>query len=205
MAKATTCAAPCSGLGIDDSWLRAEPDWQTPTYTKPMQKDRSGAVRELNRIDFKNRRPVAAALEDWLIERLRAAAGAFDALILADQVQERNCGIVTDRLRAAVSDLARRHPQSDCDRRFALPHRRVPRCHYQAEPAEARAALDGEAEAGPDRVALRLAGQSGRPAYMTLGAEGLLLAAEGTIERCRPTESAAISISSAPATAPWPA
>ena len=39
--------------------LVIRPDRFTPTYTKPMMREPDGAMHELNRLDIKNRTPLA--------------------------------------------------------------------------------------------------------------------------------------------------
>src|SRR5205823_4204059 len=85
----------------------SDPRRFTPTYTKPLVRTAEGE-RELDRIDIKNRRPLAVDIESTVIERLTQAlrASSVNAVIVADQVQERNCGVVTDRVREAIGALA---------------------------------------------------------------------------------------------------
>lgn len=162
---------------IDDSWLKVVAGFQTPTYTKPMLQQ-GGTARELNRLDFKNRRALDAAAEDWLLQRLEAAAGAFSALVIADQVQERNCGVISDRVRARLAELAQTHPQvvflADSRCRIAEFRNVITKPNRaEAVPGLAAAAAD------IDSVALQLAQRTQRPVYVTLGAEGLLVAEGG--------------------------
>ena len=89
-------------------WLIERSDRFTPCYSKPMLRE-NGKETELNRIDIKNRSPLPTEAEDELLERLGALVVDVDAVIIADQVQERNFGVVTDRVRASISDLAERH------------------------------------------------------------------------------------------------
>ena len=169
--------------GIDDSWLRTVAAFQTPTYTKPLSQDSGGRVRELNRLDFKNHSPVPRAAEDWLIESLDAAVSAFDALIVADQVQERNAGVITDRVRARLSDLAQAHPERvvTADSRCRIGEFR--NVIIKPNRGEALAALVGAGlNAAPGDAAgaaLQFSQRSGKPVYLTLGEEGLLVAGAG--------------------------
>ncbi|MGB9619084.1 MAG: bifunctional heptose 7-phosphate kinase/heptose 1-phosphate adenyltransferase, partial [Armatimonadota bacterium] len=80
----------------------------TPCYTKPMLRT-EGVERELERIDIKNREPTPYALQSGLIRRLEKALPRLDGVIIADQVQERNCGVVTDRLRDWLAEAAVRY------------------------------------------------------------------------------------------------
>ena len=77
----------------------------TPTYCKPMSQQPEGEV-ELERQDTKNRGLLGSGLEDAVIAKLDELAPQADAIIIADQVQERNCGVITDRVRERVAQLA---------------------------------------------------------------------------------------------------
>jgi bifunctional ADP-heptose synthase (sugar kinase/adenylyltransferase) len=89
--------------------LIGSPDRRTPTYTKPMLIE-NDSVREMNRLDIKNRTPTSAALQDQLLRRIRAAWDTFDAVIVLDQVSEAECGVVTTRIREQLAQWAERDP-----------------------------------------------------------------------------------------------
>jgi bifunctional ADP-heptose synthase (sugar kinase/adenylyltransferase) len=71
----------------------------------------NGKERELERIDIKNRMPLPVDIEDELINRLEAVIPNVNGVVIADQVQERNCGVVTDRVRGRLGELAQEYPQ----------------------------------------------------------------------------------------------
>lgn len=91
-----------------DSWLLESSDIATPCYTKPMLRER-GQERELERIDIKNRAPMPCKIESALIDKLEAVLDTTQGVIIADQVQERNFGAVTDGVRGKLGELARKH------------------------------------------------------------------------------------------------
>jgi len=90
--------------------LLVAPSRRTPTYTKPILVRSGEQPRELNRLDIKNRTPTSLAVEKILIEYLDACWNEIDALIVVDQVSEPNCGVVTDRVRGRLAELAARDP-----------------------------------------------------------------------------------------------
>ncbi len=103
-----------SGLqtrGVLTDHLVITADRMTPTYTKPMLR-RDGIETEINRIDIKNREPLPDDIEDEIIKRLTALMPYVDAVIISDQVQERNCGIITDKIRAELTKLASEFPHT---------------------------------------------------------------------------------------------
>ena len=97
-------------LDVDTTALwRAESRF-TPTYLKPLLRPADAPARELNRLDTKNRTPLPPNLEDAVIASLQAALPRIQGVVIADQVSEANCGVITERVRAALSDLARAWP-----------------------------------------------------------------------------------------------
>jgi rfaE bifunctional protein kinase chain/domain len=91
------------------------PDRRTPTYTKPMLCRAGELPRELNRLDIKNRTPLPALLEKWLLDELASAWPIVDALIVVDQVSEEDCGVVTARVRERLTQH-----QAESPTRFIL-------------------------------------------------------------------------------------
>ncbi|MGL6072832.1 MAG: bifunctional heptose 7-phosphate kinase/heptose 1-phosphate adenyltransferase [Fimbriiglobus sp.] len=85
---------------VDSTHLVTDPTRRTPTYTKPMYGN-----RELHRLDIKNRSPLGVEIEDRLVRALMELPRYVDAVIVLDQVSERNCGVVTDRVRDVISQL----------------------------------------------------------------------------------------------------
>lgn len=88
--------------------LLVAPSRFTPTYTKPILVRTGEQPRELNRLDIKNRTPTSQAIEKILIEYLEKLWNEVDAIIVLDQVSEPNCGVVTDRMRKRIAELAER-------------------------------------------------------------------------------------------------
>jgi rfaE bifunctional protein kinase chain/domain len=166
-------------LGVDTSLLVEARDRFTPVYLKPMMREADGAAHELNRLDTKNRASLAGAVEAALLARLEAALPRVQAVIAADQVSEPNCGVITDRVRAALSALAARHP----DTVFAADSREnIGRFENFILKPNAREAVRAIADHGdPDDLptveacGMALAAQTGRPVFVTLGPHGMLL------------------------------
>ena len=82
----------------------------TPTYTKPMLLE-NGSETEQSRLDTKNRQPLPPAHEDRLLHSLRSVAANLNVVLVIDQARDRNCGVVTDAVRAEIAALAGRHPE----------------------------------------------------------------------------------------------
>ena len=150
----------------------------TPTYTKPMLRH-AGSERELNRLDIKNRQPLPAEVERRILDTLREMAPQVDAVIGADQVQERNCGVVTDAVRKELAVLADRHPDAVfiVDSRVRVGEYRG--LWVKPNRSEACRALgipepSGQSPAETVAVGRALAQRNGRPVFVTLAEEGIL-------------------------------
>ena len=153
-----------AATGVDTAPLLESRGRFTPTYTKPL---RGG--RELNRLDIKNRTPLPREIEDEIIERLRVWIPRVDGTIVVDQVQEENCGVITDRVREEIGALASgRIVVAESRERVGLFRGVI----VQANAREARGAtgLNAIEECGAE-----LCRRNGRPAIITVGAEGILV------------------------------
>jgi bifunctional ADP-heptose synthase (sugar kinase/adenylyltransferase) len=144
--------------------LLVAPSRATPTYTKPILVRTGEQPRELNRLDIKNRTPTSRPTESIIIEYLEKHWPTLDALIVLDQVSEPNCGVITDRVRARVSELAQRDPS-----KFVLADSRERIREFQnvcVKPNEREAAAF---PGGPFAFAQSL----GRHVFQTLGEKGI--------------------------------
>jgi bifunctional ADP-heptose synthase (sugar kinase/adenylyltransferase) len=144
-----------------------------------MLREADGTAAELNRLDIKSRAPLPAEVEDELIKRLRGLLPRVHGVIVADQVPEANCGVVTERVREELMALARTYPTvvftADSRERIGLfrdvilkPNgREVTRAIYPDHEGE----LD---RAGVEECGAALYCRAGQPVFLTLGAEGIL-------------------------------
>jgi len=94
-------------IGVASEELIRVPGRFTPTYLKPMLWQENTLARELNRFDTKNRTPLPVEIETEVITRLHGLFPRVLGIVIVDQVSERNCGVITDRVRLALSELAR--------------------------------------------------------------------------------------------------
>ncbi|HXN49110.1 MAG TPA: PfkB family carbohydrate kinase [Bryobacteraceae bacterium] len=95
--------------GIDGSLCVRSDEIQTFTYTKII--NRSTGIEDQPRIDFINVRPVPAAVERLIIDRLRQSIDAFDVILVSDQAETSQGGVVTPALRNLIAELALKHPE----------------------------------------------------------------------------------------------
>ena len=81
----------------------------TPTYLKPHDTDKKGLKGEHERYDIKNRNQIPHTLSRQVIEALDSILTDLDGVIIADQVEEPGCGVITDFVREALSERAANH------------------------------------------------------------------------------------------------
>jgi rfaE bifunctional protein kinase chain/domain len=176
--------------GVYTECLTLSSERFTPTYTKPMV--RSGATEaELERLDIKNRSPLTTELEVQLLSDLEIALDANPrAVILLDQVQERNTGIITDFIRKALIRLAAQHPEVLF---FADSRERIgeftgitikPNIH---EASRALGVVDQESFALKEsaRIGRDLAREIEKCVYLTLGGLGMLVCTGSSVSHIR--------------------
>ena len=180
-----------AAMGVRLDGLIESPERFTPTYIKPMNREQ-GVERESNRIDLQNRTSTPGALEDRIIEYLRDMAPGMDGLVVLDQVGPRNTGVVTDRVREAICDLGRTHPEkvilADSRKRIGE-FRHVIRKGNRSEIHRAASGRSDRSErtGRTDRSHAAGLGQAlferdrdasegpSRPVFVTLGEDGLLV------------------------------
>jgi len=162
---------------VDTTHIVVTPDRFTPTYTKPMVKTESGE-EELNRQDIKNRDPLPSLLEDHIKAKFELILPMVDAVILAEQVQERDCGVITSSVRDFIAEQASQHPDKLI---FADSRGRIGEFRQvTVKPNRFEAA--GAVNPTPDTEiptnqaidhAQELSRRTGKPVYLTLDKEGI--------------------------------
>lgn len=86
-------------------------DRKTPTYLKPCDANVPGLEGEHSRYDTKNRTPTPQSLAQAVLGSLDALLPELDAVVIADQVEEAECGVVTSTVRDALAARATAHPK----------------------------------------------------------------------------------------------
>jgi rfaE bifunctional protein kinase chain/domain len=90
--------------GIDANLLIRSSEVPTFTYTKLIN-DATGE-EDLPRIDFIHTREISRELESRAVESLERVAGEFDVVIVSDQAETAAGGVVTARMREALTPIA---------------------------------------------------------------------------------------------------
>jgi len=171
--------------GLAERGVNIEPlihrtDLFTPTYTKPIVREPNGREHEIQRHDIKNLFPLPTEVEEEVIARLRAQAPKVDAVVVADQVQERNRGVITDRVRDEIGRLALCHP----DKIFAADSReRIGLFRHVIIKPNRREALLAVRPDWKGEFTLEVARECGvelfrrnqKPVFLTAGSQGILL------------------------------
>ena len=178
------CLAAMPGVRLDhflQTNLR-----RTFTYTKPLVMAPGKAPVELNRLDFKNWTPTPAAVRAHIRQAVQALGSRVDAIILLDQVDIADTGVVTREALDAVGQLARQRPELFiiADSRRGL--KDFPPVCFKMNKVEF-SVLSGSAKesslATVKETAAELARKHGRHVFVSLSEEGILGAApSGQVE-----------------------
>lgn len=94
-------------LHCDTEHLHVSTERFTPTYLKPRDASVESLEAEHSRLDTKNRQDTPAEIEQRIIASLEALVDQVDAIVVLDQVDVENSGVVTRAVREAVSRQAK--------------------------------------------------------------------------------------------------
>jgi rfaE bifunctional protein kinase chain/domain len=95
--------------GISPDLLVAHPSVPTFTYTKLL--NTATGEEDLPRVDFINPRPLPDDLDLELTARFEQAAASYDVIVVSDQAETEQGGVVTPGMRDAVMRVAAAHPE----------------------------------------------------------------------------------------------
>jgi rfaE bifunctional protein kinase chain/domain len=169
-------------LPVDKSHILQCGDRLTPTYTKPLQEQRDGVWRELNRLDVRTRGPLNDATRQDLLRHVDAVVSTTDGLIVMDQISEENQGVVDDQVRRHLAEICRAQPDRlvFVDSRSQL-HQFSFAVLKGNQSEIVKAAGDGR---DAKEATLALAKRTGRAVFCTIGEHGTLAAeASGQVTR----------------------
>ena len=96
--------------GIDSDLCVRVPSMQTFTYTKVINQDTGN--EDQPRLDFINTTPLDGGAEHEILDRIKRAAERFDAIIVADQAETSQGGVVTPSVRNLLAELAPAYPDT---------------------------------------------------------------------------------------------
>jgi rfaE bifunctional protein kinase chain/domain len=169
--------------GVDTGSLIISPDRGTNAYIKPMLRGYE-SEQEDARLDFENAEPLSAELERTLIDQISHALPELHAVLVADQLEVN--GVITDNIRESLNALAEEYPDKvfavDSRRRIGLFRRMVLKPN-RMEAARALRPLNEPHAPGVDelgQIGKTLSSTSGRPVFLTLSENGVLLCSTDT-------------------------
>ena len=166
-------------LPVDGHHILQSPDRATPTYTKPLRPVKGGHWEELHRLDVRTRAPLTRAELDWVVDHLQEVFTSTDGLIVLDQIDEQDWGVVSSQVRDILLDLTRGDPDKlvfvdsrSHISRFVCGHLKGNQKEFTSRSKRHRESAGGTGKDAASATAAR----SERPAFCTLGEQGILVA-----------------------------
>ena len=153
----------------------------TPTYLKPIHRGYEGVETEGPRFDIENQSMMGSETEDRVLSALHQCVPQVEGIIVGDQMPHDNWGVITDRVRAEICQLAAEFP----NKLFFVDSRtRIGKYHHvtiKPNRFEAKRAVDPD-WSGTDvdieeaeRCGRILTERTGKSLFVTVGTEGILV------------------------------
>lgn len=163
--------------GVKLDWLVQSADRHTFTYSKPLLMHKNRAPEELNRLDTKNWSPTPEILQRRIVEAVHALSTEVDALILLDQVDISETGVITRPVLEAVKEVAERRPELFiiADSRRSL--RGFPPVSLKMNAAELALFFNTDRRLSLQEVkdkAVALAADTGKHVFVTMSEQGIV-------------------------------
>ena len=155
--------------GVHMKYFFESEDQATFTYCKPLMMHLGQPPQELNRLDSKNWHPTPVNLQHQLANAVRSLADQVDAIIVLDQVDTPETGVVTQSMLDALAEI-KDNTLIIGDSRRGL--RDWPSIIYKMNAAELAQLTDQTSE--PEQAARTLAAQTGRPVFLSLSEHGIV-------------------------------
>ena len=95
--------------GISAEWCVRTPAMQTFTYTKVI--NAHTGIEDQPRLDFINTTPLAPDVERQILDNLQLAVESFDVILIADQAETNQGGVITPAVRDLLAELAPQYPE----------------------------------------------------------------------------------------------
>jgi rfaE bifunctional protein kinase chain/domain len=171
--------------GVRTDWIVESAERHTFTYSKPLLMHKNQIPEELNRLDTKNWTPTPPPLQERIVDAVRNLAGEMDAMILLDQVDLPETGVITRRVLEAVREAAEKNPKLLilADSRRGL--RGFPALSFKMNAAELGLFFNAAAPLSMDEIktkASSLAAQNGKHVFVTMSERGMIAAQGNTVE-----------------------
>jgi len=167
-------------LGCQTKYLLTIPERRTPTYLKPQNIRVPGLEGEQERYDTKNRDRLPTEVERRILDSVRELLPDMDAVIVADQVEEENRGVITDAARAGLAEMADEFPAivfwADSRRRIGLFRNMILKPNQREAVKAVFPNLEGSLDYDlVQKAGRRLVERSGKPIFMTRQEQGIIV------------------------------
>ena len=174
--------------GCITDFMITAPGRVTPTYLKPIHRGYEGVGTEGPRFDIENQSMMQSEVEDRLLRALRECVSQVEGVIVGDQMPHDNWGVITDRVREQICELAVEFP----DKLFFVDSRtRIGKYHHvtiKPNRFEAKRAVNPDwtgVEVDIEEVKRCghiLADRTRKPLFVTAGPEGIFAFHDGQVE-----------------------
>lgn len=167
--------------GCITDYMISAPNCVTPTYLKPIHRGYEDIEHEGPRFDIENRTPISENVEKEILNALYGCIPNVDGIIIGDQMQHENYGVITERVREELCSLASSYPEKVI---FADSRNRIGRYKnviIKPNRFEAQRAIDPHWDGKTVDIetakncAIKLAKQTQSPVFVTLGENGILV------------------------------
>jgi len=171
--------AKCKGVNLE--YMVQTDQRRTFTYCKPLIIAPGKLPVGLNRLDFKNWTPTPDCLQKELCQRLQKAAGTVDAIIVLEQVDVPETGVVTRQVLEALTQIiqARAELLVVSDSRRGLHGYPPVTLKMNADELRRLTGIDDKSSLEMiKQTAARLAFERNRTVFVTLAEKGIIAASE---------------------------
>ncbi len=167
-----------SGMPVQRDFILRTGDRLTPTYTKPLQRNSDGEWVELNRLDVRTRGPLTETTISAVRDNLKQVFEQVDGLIVMDQVNEAEWGVVGSEVRNCLHELTIQQPDKLV---FVDSRTRLGAFPFGILKGNDRELIDAagidQNQPEPFKVAAqRLTEKTKRPVFCTAGEQGMVVA-----------------------------
>jgi bifunctional ADP-heptose synthase (sugar kinase/adenylyltransferase) len=101
-----------ASLGCDTQHLHQVPGRMTCMYLKPQDRTDPSLAGQHSRYDIKNRIVPPLDAQRQVLRSLDVLLPRLDAVVVADQAEERDCGVITAMVRDGLAEAVRRYPKT---------------------------------------------------------------------------------------------
>lgn len=164
-------------LPVDTRGIVRSANRATPTYTKPMKQGASQTWTELNRLDVRSRQPLDEASTQLVKQHVRDTFAASDGLVVLDQIDEPNWGVVNEEVRSLLAELSAVAPEKPIlvDSRSHIGHFNRGILKGNLSEILAVAGIQNHDQQRAVEATSDLSRKTGSPTFCTMGTDGILI------------------------------